>query len=75
MVRNVLAEDMALAGCEVKFCDLELERRIGEGAFGRERCSGLCTTLHVMLGEVIKASYLGTAVAVKRMLRSRIDEV
>lgn len=47
-----------LADVELSFEDLEFHERVGAGSFG----------------EVIRATYGGSVVAVKRLLRTRIDE-
>lgn len=58
VVHSVLENNRHLSMAAIKFDDLKLQKIIGTGAFG----------------EVIKGTYCGTPVVVKRMLRNKIDE-
>lgn len=58
VVETMLESNKGLRMAEISFNDLKLQKIIGAGAFG----------------EVIKGTYCGTPVVVKRMLRNKIDE-
>lgn len=58
VVETILETNRHLRMAGVNFEDLKLEKIIGSGAFG----------------EVIRGTYCGTPVVVKRMLRNKIDE-
>ncbi|DBA03630.1 TPA: hypothetical protein N0F65_006809 [Lagenidium giganteum] len=58
VVETMLESNRGLRMAEINFNDLKLQKIIGAGAFG----------------EVIKGTYCGTPVVVKRMLRNKIDE-
>lgn len=58
VVETMLESNKGLRMAELNFDDLKLQKIIGAGAFG----------------EVIKGTYCGTPVVVKRMLRNKIDE-
>lgn len=58
VVETMLESNKGLRMAEINFHDLKLARIIGAGAFG----------------EVIKGTYCGTPVVVKRMLRNKITE-
>jgi serine/threonine protein kinase len=58
VVETMLESNKGLRMAEISFGDLKLQKIIGAGAFG----------------EVIKGTYCGTPVVVKRMLRNKIDE-
>lgn len=57
-VESILERNTELKHAEINFNDLKLQKIIGTGTFG----------------EVIKGSYCGTPVVVKRMLRNKINE-
>lgn len=58
VVETMLESNKGLRMAEINFHDLKLSKIIGAGAFG----------------EVIKGTYCGTPVVVKRMLRNKITE-
>ncbi len=58
VVELMLNNNKGLRMAEINFHDLKLQKIIGAGAFG----------------EVIKGTYCGTPVVVKRMLRNKINE-
>lgn len=58
VVETMLESNKGLRMAEISFHDLKLQKIIGAGAFG----------------EVIKGTYCGTPVVIKRMLRNKIDE-
>lgn len=58
IVETMLESNKGLRMAEINFHDLKLSKIIGAGAFG----------------EVIKGTYCGTPVVVKRMLRNKITE-
>ncbi|KAF4320999.1 hypothetical protein BBO99_00001595 [Phytophthora kernoviae] len=58
VVETMLESNKGLRMAEINFNDLKLQKIIGAGAFG----------------EVIKGTYCGTPVVVKRMLRNKITE-
>lgn len=58
VVETMLESNNGLRMAEINFNDLKLQKIIGAGAFG----------------EVIKGTYCGTPVVVKRMLRNKINE-
>ena len=58
VVETMLESNKGLRMAEINFNDLKLQKIIGAGAFG----------------EVIKGTYCGTPVVVKRMLRTKITE-
>ncbi|TMW63243.1 hypothetical protein Poli38472_002184 [Pythium oligandrum] len=58
VVEQMLNSNKGLRMAEINFHDLKLQKIIGAGAFG----------------EVIKGTYCGTPVVVKRMLRNKINE-
>lgn len=58
VVETMLESNKGLRMAEINFNDLKLQKIIGAGAFG----------------EVIKGTYCGTPVVVKRMLRNKINE-
>lgn len=58
VVETMLKSNKGLRMAEINFNDLKLQKIIGAGAFG----------------EVIKGTYCGTPVVVKRMLRTKITE-
>lgn len=58
VVEMMLNSNKGLRMAEINFHDLKLQKIIGAGAFG----------------EVIKGTYCGTPVVVKRMLRNKINE-
>lgn len=58
VVETMLESNKGLRMAEISFNDLKLQKIIGAGAFG----------------EVIKGTYCGTPVVVKRMLRNKITE-
>lgn len=58
VVQSMLETNRGLRMAEINFNDLKLQKIIGAGAFG----------------EVIKGTYCGTPVVVKRMLRNKINE-
>ncbi|KAL7692654.1 putative protein kinase [Plasmopara halstedii] len=58
VVETMLESNKGLRMAEISFDDLKLQKIIGAGAFG----------------EVIKGTYCGTPVVVKRMLRNKITE-
>ena len=58
VVEDILESKAYLRMAAINFKELKLQKIIGQGAFG----------------EVIKGTYLGTPVVVKRMVRQKIDE-
>ena len=58
VVSNILGNNKHLSMAAISFKDLKLQKIIGTGAFG----------------EVIRGTYCGTPVVVKRVLRNKIDE-